>query len=175
MTQLFQVFYPDLIIDSIYHIDLETLQKNDIKGLIIDIDNTLVAWDVKQADELSIQWIQRMKEKGIRVCLVSNNTRDRVIKFNEQLKLFAVHSANKPSKRPFLKALKHLETLPHQTAVIGDQVFTDVWGANRLDMFSILVTPISPKEFPLIRIKRFFEKKVLKEYHAHNKKNKASR
>ncbi len=167
---MFELFYPDLILDSIYHIELESLHKNQIKGLIIDIDNTLVAWDIKEADELSMQWIKRMKENGIRVCLVSNNTRDRVIKFNEQLQLFAVHSANKPTKRPFLKALKHLETHPSQTAVIGDQIFTDVWGANRLNMFSILVTPISPKEFPLIRIKRFFEKKVLKEYHARHEK-----
>lgn len=162
---MLDVLYPNLIVDTIYDIELSTLQKNNIKALIIDIDNTLVAWDIKEADERSMAWIERMKRNGIQSCLVSNNTEDRVVKFNEHLKLFAVHRANKPRRAPFLKALNHLGTQPEETAVIGDQIFTDILGGNRLKMFTILVTPISPKEFPLIRIKRFFEKFVLKKYH----------
>ncbi len=159
-----ELFFPNLIVDSINDIKLNVLQENNIKGLIIDIDNTLVAWDIKEADERAMRWIAYFKEQGIRVCLVSNNTEDRVVKFNEKLKLFAVHRANKPRRAPFIKALNHLQTKPEETAMIGDQIFTDVLGGNRLNMFTILVTPISQKEFPFIRVKRFFEKIILKKY-----------
>ncbi|WHH59670.1 YqeG family HAD IIIA-type phosphatase [Petroclostridium sp. X23] len=161
---MLEILFPSLIVDTIEDIDLKTLQKNNIKGLVIDIDNTLVAWDIKEADQKAMRWIEYLKSQGIKVCLVSNNTEDRVVKFNENLNLFAVHRANKPRKEPFLKALKHLELRPEETAVVGDQVFTDVLGGNRLKMFTILVTPISQKEFPLIKLKRFFEKMVLRSY-----------
>lgn len=162
---MFNVLYPDLVVDSIYDINLETLQQNNIKALIIDIDNTLVAWNIKKADERSMGWIEHMKSHGIKVCLVSNNSKDRVVKFNQDLRLYVVHRAQKPRRAPFLKALRHLDTLPEETAMIGDQIFTDVLGGNRLKMFTILVKPISRKEFPLIRIKRVFEKMVMSKYY----------
>ncbi|MGE4282265.1 MAG: YqeG family HAD IIIA-type phosphatase [Clostridia bacterium] len=161
---MLEILFPSLIVETIENIDLETLQKNNIKGLVLDIDNTLVAWDIKEADEKAMRWIQYVKSQGIKVCLVSNNTEDRVVKFNENLSLFAIHAANKPSKMPFLKALRYLELKPEEIAVVGDQIFTDVLGGNRLNMFTILVTPISQKEFPFIKMKRFFEKRVLKSY-----------
>ncbi|MBZ4645560.1 MAG: putative phosphatase [Petroclostridium sp.] len=161
---MLEILFPSLVVDGIEDIDLKTLQKNNIKGLIIDIDNTLVAWDIKEADEKSMRWIGYLKSQGIKICLVSNNTEDRVVKFNENLKLYAIHRANKPRRAPFLKALEYLKTKPEETAVIGDQIFTDVLGGNRLNMFTILVTPISQKEFPLIKFKRFFEKMVMKNY-----------
>jgi len=160
-----KLLFPDLIVDSIEDISLEILNQNNIKGLILDIDNTLVAWDIKEADERSMKWIEYLKNNGISICLVSNNTEDRVVKFNENLKLYAIHAANKPMKAPFIKALKHLKLRPEETAVVGDQIFTDVLGGNRLNMFTILVTPISQKEFPFIKVKRFFEKYILKQYY----------
>ncbi|MDK2800095.1 MAG: putative phosphatase [Clostridiales bacterium] len=161
---MLEIFFPKLVVDSIEDINLDILRRNNIKALIIDIDNTLVAWDIKEADEKSMRWIEYLKNQGIKICLVSNNTEDRVVKFNEKLKLYAIHRANKPRRAPFLKALSYLKTKPEETAMIGDQIFTDVWGGNRLNMFTILVTPISPKEFPFIKVKRFFEKMVMKNY-----------
>ncbi len=160
-----KLLYPDLIVDKLEDIDFNILAENKIKGLIVDIDNTLVGWDVKEADEAAIQWINRVKKNGVRICLVSNNSKERVVKFNEKLSLFTIHHANKPSKAPFIKATKHLNIKPRETAVIGDQIFTDVLGGNRLGMFTILVTPISPKEFPFIRVKRFLEKYILRGYY----------
>lgn len=164
-----KLLFPDLIVDSIRDINLELLNQNHIKGLILDIDNTLVAWDVKEADKNSMEWIEYLKNNGIKVCLVSNNTEDRVVKFNENLKLYAIHAANKPRKAPFKKALNYLKLKPEETAVVGDQIFTDILGGNRLNMFTILVTPISPKEFPFIKVKRWLEKIILKQYYKSKK------
>jgi HAD superfamily phosphatase (TIGR01668 family) len=159
------LLYPDIIVGRINDIDLNILKDKNIKGLIVDIDNTLVAWDVKEADEAAIQWIDKIKDSGLKICLVSNNSKERVAKFNEKLSLFTVHRANKPSRAPFIKASRYLNIAPSEAAVIGDQIFTDILGGNRLGMFTILVTPLSQKEFPLIRVKRFLEKIVLRGYY----------
>lgn len=162
---MFKALYPNLIVEGINDITLEILKKYHIKGLILDIDNTLVAWDIKEADEKSMRWIEYLKDNGIKVCIISNNTQDRVVKFNERLKLYAIHRANKPRKAPFKKALKYFDLKAEETAVVGDQIFTDMLGGNRLKMFTILVTPLSSREFPLIKIKRFFEAFVIKQYY----------
>ncbi len=162
---MIEIFFPDIVVNRFQDIDLELLEKHNIKGLIIDIDNTLVAWDIKEADEASIRWIEYLKKHGIRICLVSNNSESRDVKFNENLMLHAIHRANKPRRKPFLKALKLLNLRPQEVAVVGDQIFTDVLGGNRLNMFTILVSPIKEKEYIFIRLKRILEKKVLKEYY----------
>lgn len=158
------ILFPDILLDSIYDIDPYMLKDKGIKGLIIDIDNTLVAWDIERPDNKAIQWIKTMTNKGFKICLISNNTFERVRIFNESLNLFSIPEAKKPTKKSFLKALKKLKLKPEQIAVIGDQIFTDVLGGNRFNMFTILVRPISDKEFPFIQVKRFIEKIILALY-----------
>lgn len=153
---------PDLYYESIFFIDNNKLKEKGIEGIIIDLDNTLVAWDVKEADTKVINFINGLKHEGFKICIISNNTKKRVDKFNEILKLPAVHKAGKPKISPYLKAMKLLNTNQHNTAVIGDQLFTDVLGGNRLGLFTILVTPISQREFIWTRMVRRLERIVLK-------------
>ncbi|MBS4536180.1 YqeG family HAD IIIA-type phosphatase [Clostridium sp. D2Q-14] len=153
---------PNLYVDSIFDIDLQKLVDNGIKGLIIDIDNTLVAWDKKTAPDSVIKWFDEIREKGLDLCLVSNNTEDRVVKFTEKIKIRAFHSAKKPTKAPFYKAMKYLNTDKNNTAIIGDQIFTDVLGGNRIGIYTILVVPIKSKEFWWTTIVRRFERFVLR-------------
>ncbi|AOY77040.1 YqeG family HAD IIIA-type phosphatase [Clostridium formicaceticum] len=153
---------PDLYVESILHLDLEKLKTRNIKGLIIDIDNTLVAWDIKYASEEAKEWLLNLKKEGFEVCLVSNNTEDRVVTFNEALQLPAIHRATKPRRGAFRKAMRKMGTDVHNTAVIGDQIFTDVLGGNRMGLFTVLVVPIESKEFWWTTLVRKVERHVLR-------------
>ncbi|MEA4961679.1 YqeG family HAD IIIA-type phosphatase [Lutispora sp.] len=162
-----KLLIPDMHYESVFSIDIEILKQNGIEGIIIDIDNTLVAWDTKEADEKALNFIKSLQGENFKICMISNNTKKRVEKFNEILALPAIHKAGKPKISPFLKAMKLLQTNQKNTAVIGDQMFTDILGGNRIGLFTILVTPISPKEFIWTRfmrkIERFVLKKIVKE------------
>lgn len=160
------IFLPKLYVDSINEITAERLRNNGIEGLILDIDNTLVPNHVADADENALRWIESMKMSGFKLCIVSNGARKRVVRFNERLKLYAIHRAMKPAKKSFLKAGRLLGLQNHQIAVVGDQIFTDIYGGNRAGMFTILVKPIDKREGGLVRFKRIFEKPILKRYAA---------
>jgi len=152
------------MVDRVQDIDLDFLKKNNIKGLILDIDNTLVAYHVKEADQNAIEWIERAKNSGLKVCIVSNASRKRVVKFNEKLKLFAIYRASKPASRAYKKAARLMDVELDEVAVVGDQIFTDVYGGNRIGMYTILVKPIDKRESILVMLKRFPEKLVLSKY-----------
>jgi HAD superfamily phosphatase (TIGR01668 family) len=161
---MIEKFYPSLAVDSIRDINTELLDKNNIKGLILDIDNTLVPNHVADADDRAVQWVGEMKAAGFKLCIVSNASKKRVVRFNDRLKLYAVHRAVKPGTRAFEKAARMMDFKNKNIAVVGDQIFTDVYGGNRVGMFTILVTPIDRREGTLVQFKRIFEKKVLKRY-----------
>ncbi|ABW19182.1 YqeG family HAD IIIA-type phosphatase [Alkaliphilus oremlandii] len=153
---------PSLYVESIFKLDLNELKNKNIKGLIIDIDNTLVSWDIRHASEDTKAWLLNLQRHGFQVCLVSNNTEDRVVTFNEELKLNAIHRASKPRRGAFKKAMKIMNTTRENTAVIGDQLFTDILGGNRMKLFTILVIPLPGKEFWWTTFVRKVEKHVLK-------------
>lgn len=159
-----QIFHPKVMVDSILDIDFNKLKKNNIKGLILDIDNTLVGHGIKEADDRVVEWIENVKKADIKVCIVSNNTEDRVVKFNERLKVMAIHRAAKPTKNAFWKAAKMMEVAIEEIGVVGDQIFTDIWGGNRLGMFTILVKPVGKDEPYYIKLKRILEKLALSGY-----------
>lgn len=155
---------PKIHVNSPYELDIEVLKKNSIGGIIIDIDNTLVPWSEKHADQRVIELVDKLIGNGFKLCILSNGTKNRVSVFNKDLKLPAVHNAAKPSRAAFKKALRLLGTKPQNTAVIGDQIFTDILGGNRLGLFTILVVPQSSKEFLWTRFVRQIEKLILKKY-----------
>lgn len=161
---MMDIFYPDLYVDNINEITAEMLRDNNIKGLILDIDNTLVPNHVAEADDNVVKWVEEMKANGFRLCIVSNGARKRVVRFNERLKLYAVHRAMKPIGGAFLKAGGIMGLDSRQIAVVGDQIFTDIYGGNRAGMFTILVKPIDEREGRLVRLKRIFEKRILVRY-----------
>lgn len=153
---------PDFYFDSIFSLNLDKLHKKNIKGLIIDIDNTLVSWDIKQAEENTIEWLLNLQKEGFKVCLVSNNTEERVVKFNEKLQLPAIHRAAKPRTTGFKKAMQIMGTSVENTAIIGDQIFTDILGGNRMKLTTVLLVPIEGQEFWWTTFVRKIERHVLK-------------
>lgn len=161
---MIEKFYPKLKVNKVQDVDLNMLKTKKIKGLILDIDNTLVPEHVAEADQNAVEWIERLKEAGFKACIVSNASEKRVIKFNENLKLYAIHKASKPGEKAFMKAARLMDTKIEETAVIGDQIFTDIYGGNRLNMFTILVNPIDQKEIFYVRVKRIAEKYILSKY-----------
>jgi HAD superfamily phosphatase (TIGR01668 family) len=153
---------PDLFVKSIFSLDVNWLKSRGIKGVLLDIDNTLITHKQKIPDEKVIELIKYFQENGIKVAIVSNATKRRVEVFNEKLGLFATYRSFKPSKRGFYRAMSKLELIPAETAVIGDQLFTDIRGGNRIGLMTILVEPLDVNEPITVRLKRFLEKIIVK-------------
>lgn len=157
-------YYPSLVLERITDITVDILKANGIKGLILDIDNTLVPNHVAEADDSLLEWIETLKQAGIKIAIASNASKKRVFIFNRKLKLYAVHRAFKPSVRAFNKARRLMELDNKNVAVVGDQIFTDIYGGNSAGMFTILVKPIDKREGWFVRLKRRFEKRILQRY-----------
>ena len=157
-------FMPDLYLDDIYGITPAYLKEKGIRAVLLDIDNTLVTYDDPKPTPSVLAWLADLKENGIEAAFISNNHEDRVTLFNEDLRLFATWDSKKPSGKCYLAAMKHLGIEKHEAAVIGDQVFTDVWSAKRLGLFAILVKPIKDKTNLFFRSKRALEKPILRRY-----------
>ena len=157
---MFDMFFPDRYVASTYVIDFEKLYDKGYRGLIFDIDNTLVPHGAP-ADERAIAWFERLKRIGFKCCLISNNQEPRVKMFNEKIQVDYVYNAHKPSTKNYKKAMEIMGTDKTNSVFIGDQLFTDVWGAKRTGIHNILVKPIHPKEEIQIVIKRRLEKIVL--------------
>lgn len=163
--------YPDLYLNNVKEIKIELLRKNNIKGLILDIDNTLIDFDKVLIDGCK-QWCESLKAQGIKMCILSNtNKLYKVKKVAEELELEYIYFAHKPNKNGFIKAMKILELKPENIAVVGDQVFTDVLGGNRRKMFTILTKPIDKRDIWPTKLKRPFEKIVLHTYLKRENKN----
>lgn len=157
---MFKQFYPDKIEESTYKIDFKELYANGIRGLIFDIDNTLVEHGY-DADAKAVMLFRELKETGFSICLLSNNKKERVERFNKEVNVGYIYNAHKPSGRNYWKAMDMMHTTLANTIFIGDQLFTDVYGAKRIGMKHILVKPISPHEEIQIILKRYLEKIVL--------------
>ena len=157
---LLDTFYPNEIQNSTYVIDFEKWQRKGYKGVIFDIDNTLVPHDA-DADERSKALFAKLKELGFSTMLLSNNKEPRVKRFAKQVGSAYIYKAGKPSRKNYIKAMEEMGTKPANTLFVGDQLFTDVWGAKRTGIYSVLVKPIHPKEEIQIVLKRYLEKIVL--------------
>ncbi|MBH1940189.1 YqeG family HAD IIIA-type phosphatase [Mobilitalea sibirica] len=160
---MLRMFYPKRIADSAYVIDYKKLYEEGYRGIIFDIDNTLVEHGA-DADQRAINLIAQIKKIGFEVCLISNNKEERVSRFNREIKVRVIHNAQKPAKKNFIKATKLMGTSIDHTVFIGDQLFTDVFGANRVGMMTYYVKPIGPKEEIQIVLKRKLERVVLYHY-----------
>ncbi len=157
---MFDMFFPDRYVASTYVIDFEKLYEEGIRGLIFDIDNTLVPHGAP-ADARAVKLFERLKNIGYQCCLISNNQEPRVKMFNEKIQVDYVYNAHKPSKKNYKKAMEIMGTDTGNTLFVGDQLFTDVWGAKRVGIRNILVKPIHPKEEIQIVLKRYLERVVL--------------
>lgn len=155
------VLRPDFQYESLQDIKVEDLLAEGIKGLLLDLDNTIAPWNDKSLTREVIDWFEKIKTLGIKACIVSNNTLpDRVSAVADVLGILYVYNAAKPRKKAFYMGLEALGMKSTEVAVIGDQIFTDVFGGNRLGIKTILVFPIDEREFAGTKILRFMERLV---------------
>lgn len=157
---MFETFFPDEYMISTYVVPFEKLYEEGYRGVIFDIDNTLVMHGAP-ADERAKKLFNRLKNLGFECCLLSNNQEPRVKMFNEDVQVHYICNAHKPSTVNYEKAMELMGTEKSNTIFIGDQLFTDVWGAKRTGIRNILVKPIHPREEIQIVLKRMLEKVVL--------------
>ena len=151
---------PDRYVKNAYIIDYEKLYDNGFRGIIYDIDNTLTGHG-KPAEQRTIAHFKKLKEMGFLVCFLSNNGRERVELFNEKIGAYYICNAKKPSLGGYEKAMKKMGTNKENTLFIGDQIFTDIWGAKKAGLFSILTKRLYFHEEIQIHLKRIIEKPVL--------------
>ena len=161
---MLQRFYPDNEVENAYDIDYESLYKKGYRGVIFDIDNTLVPHGAP-ADDRAIALFERLRKIGYRTVLLSNNKEPRVKPFADNVGSLYVFKAGKPGGKGYAKAMTDMGTEPANTLFVGDQLFTDVWGAKRMKIVTYLVKPIHPKEEIQIVLKRRLEWVVLFFYH----------
>lgn len=164
------IFYPNAYYKNVKEITIDFLRENNIKALILDVDNTILDFDRIIPDGV-IEWCEDLKKQNIKFCIVSNTNKAKKVRYvAEELNLPYFYFAKKPLKFGFKKAKRILEEEPENIAAVGDQIFTDVVGANRCKMFSILVDPIKKKDILITKLKRPIEKYILKKYLMKTKK-----
>ena len=157
-------FFPSCCMDSVYDIPYESLKASGITALIFDIDNTLVPHDIPHPTAEVTALFTRLLGMGFKICLLSNNSAARVAGFNDTLQFPNIAKARKPSRRGIRRAMALLEAVPAETVLIGDQIFTDVWGGNRAGIKVILIKPVSARDEITVRLKRGVEKMLVNEY-----------
>ncbi len=155
---------------GIYDIPFEHYFSKGVRGVIFDIDNTLVLHDAP-ADENCMKLFRKLHEIGFRTCIVSNNKLERVKSFADAVDSDFVEDAGKPGVIGYEKALEKMKLDKNQVISIGDQLLTDIWGSNNAGIYSVLVSPIGPEKYFHIKLKRIIEKPFLYHYHRKEKRN----
>lgn len=154
--------YPNAYLKSVQDITMQFLMKNKIKALILDVDNTLIDYYRNLSDDV-VKWARELKGHGLRLYILSNtNKKDKVETVAKKLEIPYKMFARKPSKKGFIKIQKELKLEPEKIGVVGDQIFTDVIGGNRCKMFTILVDPVTSKDYWYTAWKRPIENKIKK-------------
>ncbi|MBQ3022059.1 MAG: YqeG family HAD IIIA-type phosphatase [Clostridia bacterium] len=161
---MFKNFYADAYFDNITDVSPSYLKEKGVSGIILDIDNTLIGHNVPVPDEKVLSHLRLFESEGLKLCVVSNNEYDRVKNFAEKIEVeYFVHKALKPRALGYNLASKEMGLQMNEIAAIGDQIFTDVWGAKRAGCFAILTKPLhSGGEGFFIALKRILEKPFLR-------------
>jgi len=158
----FRQFFPDEKVSTVEDVDYEKLAKSGIEAVVFDLDNTIAKWGDDRLAEEIIELFERLTLLGLKVGILSNSRRKKIEEFVMELPFPHLFNANKPSRKGFRSMLTDLDVSPEEAAMIGDQMFTDVLGANRMNMYTIRVDPIDPeKEYRFTKINRIGESMVL--------------
>ncbi len=171
---MFEAFFPDAYVRSTFRIDYKKYYGRGYRGIIFDIDNTLVEHDAP-ADQRAIRLVRYLKKMGYKVVIVSNNHEPRVKSFAEAVDCFYVYEADKPLKKGYLEGVKKMGLRRDQVLVIGDQFFTDIWGAKRCGLECILVGKVAFHEPPHVHLKRLLEWPIRQAYFKKRRKERNSR
>ncbi len=157
-------FLPEYCFNTFDEASADFLIEIGVKGIILDIDNTLEPYENPVPSEHVLAWFKTLFNKGIKASIASNNNKERVELFNKELGLPAYYKSGKPFKKNLIRAMSDMGTSPDQTVLMGDQVFTDVWAAHNAGIRAILVPPIKDKRDLLTRFKRLLERPILRKY-----------
>jgi len=155
---------PDYYFDTVFQVPYEELWDNNIRGLIFDIDNTLAAYEDTRPPAKVIALIKRLKNMGFSCCLLTNNTNKRLKHFDNALELDGIANALKPLTRGVNRAMQITGTNKAQTAIIGDQLLSDIWAGKNTGITTILVKPLSDKDLAFVHVKRLIERWLLRKY-----------
>mgnify|MGYP000902491075 CR=1 FL=1 len=154
---------PNAYYESLAAIKPEKLVQSGIKGVIFDLDNTITTWNNIEVEKATIDWFVALHNAGIKACILSNNSMPRIKPVAGLLGIYCVEKAKKPLLTGYRRAMQTMGTNTQNTLMVGDQLFTDIWGAKRLGLKGILVKPISLEhEFMGTRFNRFWERRIMK-------------
>lgn len=145
------------------------LKDEGIKALVIDLDNTLVPWNVANAPDEVKKWLTMMQDSGLKITIFSNNNIHRVSKFAEPLEIPFIHRARKPLTFSFHRVARKMNVSPGELAVVGDQLLTDVLGGNLFGAYTILVVPIVKSDAPVTKFNRFVENRIMESFYRKGK------
>lgn len=158
---MFDKFLPSEYVKSVFDIQPKVLKEKGIKGIITDLDNTLVAWDEANATPEVIKWLELMDQHDIKVTIISNNNGSRVEIFSDPLNVPFIGSARKPLTRAFKRGADLMGLSRDEVVVVGDQLLTDIFGGNRAGFYTILVVPIVQSDAAITKFNRKIERKIL--------------
>ena len=164
--------YPKELLNKVEELTIEFINKNKLKALILDVDNTLIDYN-KNLSQEKIEWAKKIKGQGVKLYILSNsNKKEKVEKVANKLDVKYKLFAKKPSKKGFTEIQKELDLKPEEIGVVGDQIFTDIIGGNRCKMFTILVEPVDKKDLLITAWKRPLEEMIKNRYKKQRRKNK---
>lgn len=165
---MLELYKPDMYKKDIYSIDYKKLKSFGIKCLLFDLDNTLVPYYKTKPTRKVKDFIERLKDMGFKVIIFSNSNKKRLTPFKNILEVDCSYSSRKPAQRKFKKVLTEYKFNQSEVAMIGDQIPTDVFGGNRMGIFTVLVKPISSNELIWTKFNRIYEKKIIKKLEKRN-------
>ncbi|MFC7684603.1 YqeG family HAD IIIA-type phosphatase [Ureibacillus sp. GCM10028918] len=157
---MYNFLLPREFVTTVFEITPEKLAALGIKGIITDLDNTLIEWDRPDATEEIATWMKLMQDAGIRIIIASNNNQERVKRFAEPLGIPFIYRAKKPLGAAYYAAMKEIRLKSNEVAMVGDQLLTDIMGANRLKLYTILVRPVAESDGLVTLFNRFIERRV---------------
>lgn len=166
---MLDLFLPNKQIKTIYDIDSSILKEKGIKGIVVDLDNTLVAWDQAYVTEDILTWFKELERNDIKYVVFSNNHADRVATFAYPNNLPYIARAKKPLPKAFKQAVQKMNLRPHEVAIIGDQLLTDILGGNTVGLYTILVDPLVQSDAPITQFNRKLESVILEGFYRSGK------
>ncbi len=158
------LFYPDVLFENIYEITPDFLRTNGVRGMLLDLDNTIAPYEIEQPTDEMNAWFNALRDAGVRLAFVSNNHGDRVTRFNRTWGIPQFCKAGKPSPKGMRLALRQLGLTPEETVSLGDQIFTDCVAAHRAGLRFYIVPPIRDRKSLFFRFKRFLERPFVRPF-----------
>lgn len=161
VDDLYKKFMPDEYVKDIFHISPDSLKEKGIKGIMTDLDNTLVEWDRPEATPEIIEWIRSMEQAGLQVTILSNNKELRVKAFCDPIGAPFICAARKPLRKSFTRALSMMGLKKEEVVMVGDQLMTDILGGNRFGVHTILVVPVASSDGFFTKFNRMMERRIM--------------